>query len=196
MSRVRHCAGFTAVELCLLISGLGILLAMVVPTFARTLRVSKTAEAGEQLAHLVAGAQAYYADFHRVPVPEPAEAMGQPGPDDRLHTHCLPDSAGPLPPTPSTSAVMVAREGLDVAAAATFRALGFAPTQPLRYAYTYRTSAAGCELQSRDEPTTVRFVAHGDLDGDGRLSAFARQATVTPEGLQVDPLLMVDNPIE
>lgn len=171
---------------------------MTIPTFARTLRVSKTAEAAEQLGRLVNGASAYYADFHLVANGIPTEQAPS-APSQRLRTHCLPESAGPLPATPSERPVAIR---LDVAVdkgvpgADTFRHLGFAPERPLRYAYSYETSASGCDLSARETPTTLQFVAQGDLDGDGRLSNFARHATVTATGLEIDPVLTIDKRIE
>lgn len=180
--RTRRPRGFTAVELCLLISGLGVMLAMAVPTFFDTLRTSKTAEASEHLARMVAGASSYYLAFHES--------------DGRRHTHCLPAPAGPVPAMPTMDPTAV-RFGADTTPGApTWRALGFVPPHPVRYSYLFAPDDSGCQLSARPGPLRVRFIAQGDLDGDGKLSEFRRTAVVGPRGLEVDPLLMIDQRTE
>lgn len=180
--RRRAVRGFTAVELCLLLSGLGVLLAMALPTFFETLQTSKTAEASEHLARMVAGASSYYAAFHDLGA--------------RRATHCLPDPAGPVPAMPAVDPVAV-RFGADATPGAeTWRALGFLPPHPVRYSYVFAPGDSGCQLSTRGTPVRVLFIAQGDLDGDGNLSEFRRVATTGPNGLDVDPLLTVDQRIE
>ena len=53
--------GFTLLEAALVISITGMVLAVAVPTFVRTLETSKAAEASEQLATLFRSSAAYYA---------------------------------------------------------------------------------------------------------------------------------------
>jgi hypothetical protein len=157
------------------------LLAVAIPTLARTIRTSKVAEASEQLEILSRAAASYYA-VARV--------------DDRHGTvHCLPEAAGPSPSMPSATRVTV--DFSATAGAATWKALGFAPTTPLRYRYTFLPASAGCGSlpDPRNQALTIR--AEGDLDADGVYSTFERRATLSDQGhLLLDPVLHIYDRIE
>ena len=174
-------AGLTLVEVAALLSVVGMLLAVAIPTLARTVRASKVAEAAEQLEFLSHAAATYYAQ------PRLDAARGT--------QYCLPEPAGPAPDVPSPQSVVV-----DFAAApgaATWKALGFAPKGPLRYRYTFLPAAAGC--WSEPDPRTNSFTirAEGDLDGDGIYSNFERRATLAPQGKTLpDPVLHIYDRIE
>jgi type II secretory pathway pseudopilin PulG len=171
--------GFSLLEITAVVCALGVILAVAVPTLARSVRASKVAEASEQLDALYRAAAAYYA------VPR-GEAGG----------HCLPESAGPTPELPNA-----APSAVDFAAASsgseTWQALGFLPQLPLRFRYSFMPSVAGCGLPRGAPPHRLVLRAEGDLDGDGALSTFERHATIDSGGrLPAEPVLHVHDRIE
>jgi type II secretory pathway pseudopilin PulG len=169
------------VEVAALLSVVGMLLAVAIPTLARTLRASKVAEASEHLELLSRAAAAYYA----VPRLDPGRGV----------LHCLPEAAGPSPNVPSPSGVVV-----DFGAtpgAATWKALGFAPPGPIRYRYSFVPAAGGCWATAEVRDALVTLRAEGDLDGDGTYSNFERRGTAGNQGkLTPDPVLHIDDRIE
>jgi type II secretory pathway pseudopilin PulG len=164
-----------------LLSVVGMLCAVGIPTLARTVRASKVAEASEHLEQLSRAAAAYYA----VPRSDPARGV----------VHCLPEPAGPAPNLPSPIGSVV--DFGTTSGAATWKALGFAPPGPIRYRYSFLPAAAGCWVSSdvRDGLLTLR--AEGDLDGDGTYSNFERRANAGNQGkLAPDPVLHIYDRIE
>jgi type II secretory pathway pseudopilin PulG len=174
-------AGLTLVEVSALLSVVGMLLAVAIPTLARTLRASKVAEASEQLDYLFRAAARYYA------VPRADPQLGR--------VHCLPEAAGPAPNLPSPTGIVV---DFNLAqGAATWKALGFAPRGPLRYRYTFLPAAAGCWVAPPASASSLSLRAEGDLDGDGVYSHFELLAHVAGSGkLTLEPVLHVYDRIE
>jgi prepilin-type N-terminal cleavage/methylation domain-containing protein len=176
-ARARN-QGFSLLEITAVVSALAVILAVAIPTLARSVRASKVSEATEQLDALYRASAAYYA------VPR-----GEQG-------HCLPEAAGPTPELPSTAPVAV-----DFAAASsgaeTWKALGFAPKLSLRYRYSFLPSVSGCGLPRGAPPHRLVLRAEGDLDGDGVLSTFERHAAIESDGkLSAEPVLHVQDRIE
>jgi Tfp pilus assembly protein FimT len=91
--RSRSTSGLTLVEAVLLVSLLGVVLAVGVPAFVRGLRTSKAAEAPDELQRMFAAVAAYY----EAPQPTP----------DGKRIHCVPEPAGPTPEQPSVEPVEV-----------------------------------------------------------------------------------------
>jgi len=160
----RRREGITLVEACALTCVGGIVLAVAVPTFSRHLRISKTAEAAEQLAALHRGTAAYYARGH-------ADS------DGHTHIRCLPEAAGPTPAEPSRWPQRIDFAAPNTPGAGTWRAIGFAPEEPTRYRYSVLPEEPGCGLDAAGHAHRVTFAAEGDLDGDRVLSRFERRAT-------------------
>jgi type II secretory pathway pseudopilin PulG len=182
--RSRRTAGLTLLELALLLSLVGVALAVTVPTFVRTVRTSKIAEASENLERLLHGAASYYESSH-----ETAEGG--------LRVQCIPEAAGPAPVVASTRPVAMDFHDPGTPGAATWRALGFAPEQPVRYRYTFSTSHTGCMVAPGAQRELFRVRAEGNLDGDQQLSRFERRVLASGDGtLTVDPMLIVDDRIE
>lgn len=156
---------FSLLEAGLLFCLLGTLLGVFVPAFLQRLRGNKLAEAPELLAELQHRVASYY-----------EKDWG----DGRKR--CLPPSAGPTPPEPSVGAEQVdfTAEGLE--GRATWGALGFEPTRPIRFSYRYTTTQHGCGLVGDGETVTVTLSADGDLDGDSERSRFERNAVLTGDG--------------
>lgn len=155
-------------ELATLISLVGVIIAVFAPAFLRQVRTSKVSEAPEILGELHKRAAAYFA----------ARVRDESG---RLHSRCLPSSAGPTPVEPTREAVDV-----DFAQAAdfgpTWAAIAFQPERPVRYRYTMTTEASTCDLEDARGKTMITFTAEGDLDGDGQRSLFERRATINEAG--------------
>lgn len=164
-ARARVSAGFTLLEVALVLSLTGVLLAAFLPTFLREVHTSKLSEATEQLASLHRHAAAYYA------------ARGQ----------CLPQSAGPYPITPSADPVPV-DFAADPAGASTWLALGQRGTPLLRFSYEIAVTDPGCHARPLGV-AAIYFRAHGDLDADGEHSLLERAAAPSEGGLTpVGPL--------
>jgi hypothetical protein len=172
------------VEVALLISLLGVVLAVGVPAFSRSLRTSKMAEAPFELSRIHMRLAAYY----RTPQPT---ASGK-----RLR--CLPGPAGPTPNQPSREPLTVVFGAADAPGSAVWRAIGYEPSGPIRYRYAIVTSATGCGVGpakgSVESVLTLR--AEGDLDADGKLSRFERRVGTRDGELVLDPMLEVHDRIE
>jgi type II secretory pathway pseudopilin PulG len=142
----------TLIELALVLSLTGALLAAFLPTFFRQLSTSKIHEAVEQLDALHVHAASYYA----------------------AHRGCLPDSAGPYPAQPSADPVEV-DFAADEQGVGTWRALA-APSRRLRFSYQVVVPEPGCSRHATGPAMLLR--AFGDLDGDGVTSLFERASRV------------------
>lgn len=177
-------AGLTMVESALLVAVVGGLLAILVPTFVRHIRTSKTAEAATELQRLHDRAAAYFAAAH-------------PQPDGTLARRCLPQGAGPAPAEPSEELVDVDFHDPSTPGHATWEALDYQPEGRVRYRYTFLPAQAGCGITGGDDRTVLLLRAEADLDGDGELSRYERRATVNEDGLLVPMgVLYVQDPME
>lgn len=172
------------VESALLVAVVGGLLAILVPTFVRHIRTSKTAEAPTELQRLHARAAAYFASAH-------------PQPDGTLARRCLPEAAGPTPADPSQERVEVDFHDPSTPGHATWKALDYQPEGRVRYRYTFLPAHDGCGIEGGDGRTVLLLRAEGDLDGDGERSRYERRATVNEDGLLVPVgVLHVQDPME
>ncbi len=169
----RRRAGLSLVEAALIVSIVGIVLAVFIPTFARELRTSKTSEAVDNLRALSVSAAAYFT------TPWPREE----GP---AQLRCLPPTAGPTPRTPTADPVTVDFQSEDTPGQETWTALSFEPDGDVRYAYTFEPTAAGCGLRSPEGSYLLTVRAEGDLDSDGERSMFEQRLTALPSGELVE----------
>lgn len=166
-----------------MISISGMVLAVAIPTFVRTLETSKAAEASQQLETLYRSAAAYY-------------AIARPTTGPKL-AYCVPAAAGPAPLVASPHPVPVDFAAPDTPGAATWQALEFAPKSPLRYRYSFLPRGPACLADEPEEPSTLILRAEGDLDGDGNLSRFERRAQLRAYGvLEPEPMLHITDRIE
>jgi type II secretory pathway pseudopilin PulG len=173
-------AGLTLVEVALLFCVLGIVLAVSVPTFLRTVQTSKIAEASLQLDALYRATATYFDN----------------GGDDSLrpdvHMRCLPPSAGPTPEKPSGSPTKSDFTDQSTPGYDTWRTLKFNPDQPLYFRYTFIAARSGCGLDNPPDGPLVTLRAEGDLDDDGEYSVFERSAYIDKGGALVpEPVLIV-----
>jgi type II secretory pathway pseudopilin PulG len=176
----KKVSGLTLVEVALIFCVVGIVLAVSIPTFIRTVRTSKIAEASLQLNALYQATAAYYENG--------GDASFRRGAQMR----CLPVSAGPTPEKPSASPVKVDFMAESTAGYDTWRALNFNPAEPICYRYTFIAARSGCGLDNPAEGALVTLRAEGDLDEDGEYSVFERSASVDKQGALVpEPILSV-----
>lgn len=138
---------------------MSVVLAVFVPTFLRRVRTNKISEASALLQEMSDRAAAYYATSW-----------------DSGRRHCLPPPAGPTPQVPTADSVQVDFYAPDQEGHVSWEALGFQPTHPTRYSYSYAPSRHGCDLADANGDAEIIFRAQGDLDGDGVRSTFERQA--------------------
>jgi type II secretory pathway pseudopilin PulG len=166
-SQKKRVRGVTAVEVSLLVSIVGIFLAIFVPRFLDELQVRKTTEAVTVLAQMHQRTAAYF-DVQRTI-------------DGRSLRWCIPPAAGPSPPTPSTEPVEASFTQPGMPGRVTWEALEFQPP-PIYFRYSFIPEADGCGIRREVGVPLVNYLAEGDLDGDGILSTFEASASVTMTG--------------
>ncbi len=181
--RQRSQAGLTLIESAAVFGVAGCVLAAFVPTFVGQVRLSKVAEATEQLRALHNATAAYYRASHRV--------------DGKLQRMCLPESAGPTPPAPAVYPMQTDFAAKELPHSATWIALGLTTAQ-VRYSYQVSVAAPGCGPRANPPPVLVTFRAEGDLDGDGVRSSLERTAGASSDQteLKPGPLLRVSQRVE
>ncbi|MEY4580222.1 MAG: hypothetical protein RL701_4925 [Pseudomonadota bacterium] len=182
-TRRRREQGLSLVEVAVVLSVIGMLLAVALPTLSRTVQPSKLAEAREQLETLYGAAADYYA--------EPRAVAGH------VAAHCLPPAVGPTPSTSAPDPVPADFAQAPSGAGAIWSALGFTPSTPLRFRYSFLPSAAGCSFEHGERPAWLILRAEGDLDGDGHYSQYERRAQILPGGeLRAEPVLHIQDRVE
>jgi len=181
--RYKKRAGLTLIETALIISAIGIVLAVVIPTFIKTLETSKVAEASIQLNALYRATAAYYsANF---------------GERKSSVSYCLPAEAGPAPEKPSRSPVEVDFFSDRIQGVETWRALNFNPSEPLRFRYSFLPKMSGCSLRAPPNNPMVILRAEGDLDGDNDYSTFERTVIMSNQNtLALEKLLFIKDRVE
>ncbi|MCA9582546.1 MAG: hypothetical protein KC416_12180 [Myxococcales bacterium] len=146
-------SGMTLLEAATLIAVIGTLAAAFLPTFFRSIEVSRVAQASADLSRLADAITAYY----RGDLPM---AKGRRG--------CLPDAAEAIAPrdleAPSNPPPIES----------TWAGLQFAPAVPQFFDYHYRPSVSGCGVRD----AIVSLEATADMDHDGERSSFARTLTI------------------
>ena len=144
----RTKAGFTLIELMIVVAILGILAAIAIPAFVTYVRRAKTAEAYEQVKQVFSHAAVYYA----------RERAGS-GMSATLLTACTVGSAdNKVTPTAQKQAGDYTDPG--------FVALGFKSSASyFRYELVNLDGASRCSVSASTPLYLLR--ARGDLDGDG-----------------------------
>jgi hypothetical protein len=165
--------GISLLETSAIISLTGVLLAAFVPTFVRHVRMSKIAEAVEELDSLYNNVASYYSTEHQI--------AGQ-----RL-TRCLPESVGPLPAAPSPDPQVVDFDAPETPSKEIWNSLGQAGQQAFRYSYQVIVAQPGCGPRKLGTGSVVTFRATGDLDGDGVPSTIERNAALSSDQSKLEP---------
>jgi type IV pilus assembly protein PilA len=145
MPSKRRTAGFTLIELMIVVAIIGILAAIAVPAFMQYIKRAKTAEAEGQVSRIYGAARAYYLAVVPMQFPDP------------------------VPMTPVESCCATGGRCLPNAAiwdTPTWKALYFSVDDPHYYRYAF---------YSEGVLETAKFLAYayGDLDCDGILSTFS-----------------------
>ena len=166
------------VEVALLLCIAGIVLAVTLPTFLKSVRTSKVAEATVQLEALYRASAAYYWTAHLLP-------------EGKHARQCLPAAAGPTPERPSPDPVGVDFTSPQTQGSESWSALGFNPSVPLRYRYSFLPDEAGCSLGSVKGKRLLMLRAEGDLDGDGEYSTFERSFATDEDGRLIPSRLLL-----
>jgi type IV pilus assembly protein PilA len=159
--------GALVTSLGTLVVGLGLQAAIAIPAFVHYVRTSKTAEAVTNVAAISRGVASYWA----------AERTAR----DGHVTQSLPPSLPRTPLAPGPE-----RRAWPADASPGWAELGFAPVDPLYYAYEYEASPDGVSFAVR---------AIGDLDGDGLRSTFEQTGHVEGGAVRLDPL-RIENEVE
>ena len=161
--------GLTPLELAIAISVLGCALAATVPACIRAMHAARTAEAVDDVEQILRSSIQRRNDEAAAP---PAVAAA-PAPSSSAHKSTAPT---PLVSAPLTPASVPRGEAVWDAEGTwehpTWKAIHFSIDTPHWYAY---------QLDVDPDPSTaLRAVARGDLDGDGVLSTFERDAILDP----------------
>lgn len=160
---LRGRGGFTLMELMVVVTILGLIAGLAIPSFLNYVRRSRTIEASGSLRRIFDASIAYYFDEHAAQ-------------DGRAISRTFPAAASP---TPAASCCGQPGDKCDSMAAfandPTWQALNFQMEDPHRYVYSYASSG-----DDADARFTAR--ANGDLDCDGVFSTFERVGWVDAEG--------------
>lgn len=176
-------AGLTLIETALIISAIGIVLAVVIPTFIKTLKTSKVTEVSVQLEALYQATSAYYSANY--------------GDRRKTISYCLPGAAGPTPEKPSPTPIEVDFFSEQAQGVETWRALNFNPAAPLRFSYSFLPRISGCSLRVPPHTPMVILRAEGDLDGDDDYSTFERTVLMSDQNtLTLEKLLFIKDRVE